>query len=147
MLEAKKLSFEDMLQMMGFIAYTCVGVSMLPLLQQKKDIVEIQPIKGRPHKYDVILFKRNGNYILHRVLKVFPKGGYLIAGDHNTFLERDVTDEMILGKMVRIIRDGKSIYPTDWRYRVYVHLWCDAYPVRMFLLRCKSFIGARLQKE
>lgn len=139
-------SFEQMLAVYGYVVYTCVGVSMMPLLRQRKDIVEIRPLAKRPQKYDVVLYKRKGQYILHRILKALPDGSYIIAGDHNTFVERDITDEMILGKMVRIIRDGNSIYPNDRKYRLYVHLWCDCYPVRMFLLQCKAKAAFLIRK-
>lgn len=133
------ISFEDMLEKKGFLVYTNVGYSMMPLLRQKKDIIEIRKKEsGRFKKYDVVLYKRGDRYILHRILKVLPKG-YIIAGDHNTFLEKDVTDDMILGMMTRVVRDGKTISVDDFWYKVYVHLWCDVYPLRMFLIKVKFF--------
>ena len=134
----KYYSFEELLQEEGFILYTNVGNSMMPLLRQRKDIIEIRPLTAKPKKYDVILYKRNNQYILHRILKVLPGNRYIIAGDHNTFLEYDVTDDLILGIMTRVIRDGKSICPNNLIYRLYVHLWCDAYPLRMWLIKAKS---------
>lgn len=142
----KFYSFEDMLNNRGFLVYTNVGFSMLPLLRQRRDIIEIRK-KGpeRCKKYDVALYKRGDKYILHRVLKVLPDG-YLIAGDHNTFVERDVTDKMILGVMTRVIRNGKDIYMDNPWYRLYVHLWCDCWPARMLLLRvirkARGILGA-----
>ena len=136
---AKVYTFEEMLKEHQYVAYTCTGFSMLPLLRQRKDIVEIRPVTSRPKKYDVILYKRGDQYILHRVLKVLPDG-YIIAGDHNTFIETDIKDDCILGVMTRIIRNGKSITPDNIWYRLYVHLWCDAYPVRMLLLKVKWFV-------
>ena len=131
---------EKMLSEWGYIVYTIKGTSMMPLLRQYRDIIEIRP-KGehRCKKYDVVLYKRGKNYILHRVLRVLPDG-YIIAGDHNTFLEYDIKDERIIGVMVRMIRDGKEISMTDIKYRLYVHLWCDLYPVRMGLLRIRRFL-------
>ena len=131
---------EKMLSEWGYIVYTIKGTSMMPLLRQYRDIIEIRP-KGehRCKKYDVVLYKRGKNYILHRVLRVLPDG-YIIAGDHNTFLEYDIKDEHIIGVMVRMIRDGKEISMTDKKYRLYVHLWCDFYPVRMGLLRIRRFL-------
>ena len=81
---------EKMLSEWGYIVYTIKGTSMMPLLRQYRDIIEIRP-KGehRCKKYDVVLYKRGKNYILHRVLRVLPDG-YIIAGDHNTFLEYDM---------------------------------------------------------
>lgn len=128
-------TFEELLSQDGFLVYTNVGGSMLPLLRQRRDIIEIRKKEpGRCQRYDVVLYKRGDKYILHRILKVLPEG-YIIAGDNNTFVETDIRDENILGVMVRVIRDGKSITMDNWKYRLYVHLWCDCYPVRMLILR------------
>ena len=134
-------TFEEFLEEKGFITYTNVGCSMLPLLRERKDIIEIRR-KGeeRCKKYDVVLYRRGNRYILHRILKVLPDGRYLIAGDHNVFVEKDITDDRILGVMTRVLRNGKNITPDNFWYKVYVHLWCDAYPVRIFLLKVKAFI-------
>ena len=131
-------SFEQLLDKDGYIVYTNIGNSMLPLLRQRRDIIEIRK-KGseRCKKYDVVLYKRGDRYILHRIIKVLPDG-YVIMGDHNTFKEYDVTDDMILGVMTRVVRDGKSITTTDWRYKLYYHIWVDFYPIRVFILRVKA---------
>lgn len=131
----QRVSFEEMLEKDGYLVYTNVGCSMMPLLRQRRDIIEIRKKEQRRcKKYDAVLYKRGKKYILHRVLKVLPEG-YLIAGDHNAFLERDVTDDMILGVMTRVIRNGKDIYMDNPWYRLYVHLWCDCWPLRMLILR------------
>ena len=147
---AKTNTFEDMLSVRGYIVYTCKGTSMMPLLRQHRDIIEIRP-KGddRCEKYDVVLYKRENRYVLHRILRVLPDG-YIIAGDNNTFPEYDIKDEQIIGIMVRLIRDGKEIRMTDMKYRLYVHVWCDFYPVRMFLLRIKRKvwrIGSHIKRR
>ena len=151
--QGRRYSFEELLDTQGYIVYTNVGYSMMPLLRQKKDVIEIRRKEpGRCRKYDVVLYKRGGRYILHRILKVLPDG-YVIAGDHNTFLEYDIKDEHILGVMTRVIRNGKSVGTGDLGYRLYVHLWCDFYPVRMFILRGKAKVrrvlsrGKRLLKR
>lgn len=134
------MRFEDVLEKEGVLIYTNVGYSMMPLLRQRKDIIEIRKkAPGRCKKYDVVLYKAGDRYILHRILKVLPDK-YIIAGDHNTFLDPPVTDDMILGVLTRVIRNGKSITPDNIWYKLYMHLWCDAYPVRMFLLKAKWFI-------
>lgn len=133
-------TFEEVLQKNGYLLYTNTGYSMMPLLRQKRDIIEIHR-KGpeRYKKYEVVLYKRADRYILHRILKVLPDG-YIIAGDNCTFVEKDIKDEHILGVMTRVIRDGKSITPGNILYKLYVHLWCDIYPVRMVLLKVKRFV-------
>ena len=136
----KYVSFEDLLQQDGYLVYTNIGCSMMPLLRERRDVIEIRKKESeRCKKYDVILYKRGKQYILHRILKVLPDQ-YVVAGDHNTFLDAPVTDDMILGVMTRVIRDGKSITPDNFWYKVYVHLWCDFYPIRVFLLKVKAFV-------
>lgn len=131
------MSFEDMLDRDGFVVFTNVGRSMLPLLRERRDIIEVKKKDtDRCKKYDLVLYKRKDMYIIHRILKVLPKG-YIIAGDHNIFIEKDVTDDMILGVVSRIIRNGKTITPDNFWYKAYVHLWCDVYPVRMLILKVK----------
>lgn len=132
------VTFEDVLEKDGVMIYTNVGCSMMPLLRERKDIIEIRR-KGneRCKKYDVVLYKRGNRYILHRILKVLPDGGYLIVGDHCTRIEDDIKDENILGIMTRVQRNGKDITPDNFWYKFYVHLWCDVYPVRMLILKIK----------
>lgn len=132
----KENTFEELLEQNGYIVYTNVGRSMMPLLRQRRDIIEIHK-KGpdRCKKYDVVLYKRGERYTLHRILEVLPDGKYIIAGDNNNFLEKDITDDKILGVMTRVVRDGKSVYMDDPAYMAYVHLWCDAYPARMGILK------------
>lgn len=133
------LSFEEVLDRHGLLVYTNVGYSMMPLLRQGRDLMEIRK-KGpeRCNKYDVVLYRRENRYILHRILRVREKD-YVLLGDHNTFLEYGITDEDILGVLTAVVRDGKRIdVKTDRGYWLYVHLWCDAYPVRIALLRTKA---------
>ena len=39
--ERKKMSFEELLDRDGYLAYTNVGTSMMPLLRQGKDVMEM----------------------------------------------------------------------------------------------------------
>ena len=144
------VTFEELLEKDGYLVYTNVGTSMLPLLRERRDIIEIcrKDPAVRCKRYDAVLYKRGDKYILHRVLKVRPKD-YVICGDHNIWREYGITDDQILGKMTRVIRDGKSIYPTDWKYKFYVHLWCDFFFLRAAILYCKMTvrkIGRRVKK-
>ena len=72
-------TFEEIIEKDGYLVYTCKGFSMMPLLRQHRDLVVISKITEPLKKYDVILFKRNGKYILHRILTV-KDGAYDTAG-------------------------------------------------------------------
>lgn len=133
-----KMSFEEYLEKNGTLAYTNVGVSMMPLLRQGRDVMVIRR-KGpqRCRKYDAVLFKRrNGQYVLHRVVKVL-ESGYYIIGD-NCVAGEYVQEDQILGILTEVVRSNRTIRVTDRKYLAYVHLWCDFLPVRCFLLRAKS---------
>ena len=131
--------FEDVIERDGRLVYTNVGDSMRPLIRQDRDILIIEKPYGRLKKYDVPLYKRDsGQYVLHRVLKV-RDSDYVICGDNRYSKEYGITDRHIIGVLTAVVRDGKEIPINDWRYRIYVHLWCDLFPLRAFILKAKQF--------
>ena len=129
-----KSSYEQVLEEQGRLVYSNTGYSMLPLLRQHRDlmVIEARP-KGRCKKYDAVLYRRDNQYILHRILKVRPND-YVICGDHNWIREFGIKDEQIVGILKAVVRDGKEISVTDWKMRLYAHLWCDFYYVRAGVL-------------
>ncbi|MBR0200415.1 MAG: hypothetical protein IJQ42_09655 [Oscillospiraceae bacterium] len=130
-------SFEEELEQNGTLVFPNKGKSMLPLLRENRDLMVIRK-KGpeRCKKYDAVLFRRGEQYVLHRILKVREKD-YWIVGD-NCCTGDDVRDEQILGVLTQVVRDGKTISTTDPVYRIYVHLWCDLFPLRSVLLRTRG---------
>lgn len=128
-------SFEEILARDGRLVYTNVGDSMEPLIRQGRDLLVIERRRGRLRKYDVPLYRRDsGQYVLHRVLRV-REDDYVLCGDNRWSREYGVTDRHILGVLTAVIRDGKELPVTDRRYRLYVHLWCDLFPLRAFILK------------
>lgn len=131
--------FEDVIERDGRLIYTNVGDSMRPLIRQDRDILIIEKPVGRLKKYDVPLYKRDsGQYVLHRILKVRERD-YVICGDNRYSKEYGITDRNIIGVLMAVVRDGKEIPITDWRYRLYVHLWCDFFLIRVFILKARKF--------
>lgn len=136
-------TFEDLLKEKGYLVYKAQGNSMMPFIHPHRDIIEIRPIQGKVKKYEVALYKRGSTYVLHRCLSSSP---YIFAGDHNTFIEKDITDDMILGIVTRVIRNGKTITPDNFWYKIYVYLWCDCYPVRMWIIRTRQRVWSILSR-
>lgn len=134
----ERSTFEQELAKNGKLIYYNVGDSMLPLIRQGLDLLEIVPKPaGRLHRYDVPLYRRSsGQYVLHRILKVRPQD-YVLCGDNRWTREYGVTDGQIIGVLHSVIRDGKPFSVECPKYRLYVHLWCDCFPVRAFLLRLR----------
>ena len=142
------LSFEEIIEKDGYLVYTNKGYSMYPMLRQHKDLLVIsRKPEGRRKKNDVVLFKRNGKYILHRIVRV-NENSYDIAGDHNWWEEKDVKEEEIIGVLTSFVRDGRKIPVDDKRYKAYITLWCGILrPVRNELIRAKAMIRRKIRHE
>jgi signal peptidase I len=84
------VKFEELLARDGYLVYKTRGVSMEPMMRQNRDLVIIRIPTCRLHKYDVALYRRGRNYVLHRVIGV-EKDHYLIRGD-NTYSVETVPD-------------------------------------------------------
>ena len=131
------MKFEEVLERDGKLIYTNAGDSMEPLIKQDRDLVRIEKISGRLKRYDVALYKRDsGQYVLHRVLKV-KKDGYVLCGDNRYEKEYGITDGHVIGVLTAVIRNGKEIPVTSLRYRLYVHLRCDFFPLHAFYRKIK----------
>ncbi len=129
-----KATFEEVLNREGKLIYTNVGDSMLPLIRQDRDLLVIEKPRGRLKKYDVPLYRRdNGQWVLHRILQV-RDDGYVICGDNRWRKEYGITDRHIFGVLTAVIRDGRELKVRDWRYRLYVAVWCGCFPLRALLL-------------
>lgn len=132
-------TFEDEIEKNGRIIYTNVGDSMLPLLRQRRDLIIIEKPVGRCKKYDVPLCKLDsGRYVLHRVLKV-REDGYIICGDNRWQCEYGITDRHIIGVLTGFVRDGVTYSVNDRRYKLYVHIRCDFFPIRAAVLWVRDF--------
>ena len=140
-------SYEEQLEKYGQFVYTNVGDSMMPLLRQHRDLIVIDKRpQSRCKKYDVVLYRRpTGEYVLHRILKV-RRDDYIICGDNRYVREFGVPDDWIIGILTAVVRDGKELSVTDWNYRLYVHLWCDFFYIRAFLVRTVQFLRRRIRK-
>lgn len=138
-----KSTFEEEIARHGKLIYRNIGNSMNPLIRQGRDLLVIEKALGRLKKYDVPLYKRDsGQYVLHRVLKV-RRDDYVLCGDNQWHRESSITDRHIIGVLTCVIRDGKEVPVTSPRYRIYVHLWCDFFWIRAFILRGKAFLKRR----
>ena len=139
-------SYQQVLETNGRLVYPNVGTSMMPLLRQHRDLMVIaKRPEGRCRKYDAVLYRRGDRYILHRILKVREKD-YVICGDHCWRREYGITDEDIIGVLCAFVRDGVETPVTDRCYRLYVHLWCDFFPIRAAIL-CGCEMLRRIKRK
>ena len=129
-------TFEEILSRDGRLIYKTRGVSMQPMLYQNRDLVIIETFEGRLKPYDVALYRRGKQYVLHRVLSL-GDGVYYIRGD-NTYTIETVPEGNVLGVLTGFVRKGKQHQVTEPGYRFYSRFWHFIYPLRLFRLRLRS---------
>ena len=132
-------TFEEYLVAHGSLTYKNVGVSMLPLLKQGRDVFTVRCVGDGEicRKWDVVLYKRPPDaYVLHRIIRVRDDGKYDILGDNCIGVERGVPQENVIGVMTDFVRKNKPCTVNDRMYKLYVALWCKPYRFRMALKWC-----------
>ena len=121
-------------------------VSMLPMLRQGKDSVELSPLPEELQKYDLPVYRReDGQYVMHRVVAV--KDGYYICLGDNTVAFEVVRPEQMLGVVSAFQRGDRKIGVEDPGYRVYCRLWRLTRPWRKLWLWVKSVIKRILKRN
>lgn len=99
------------------------GTSMSPFLRDREDsVVLIKPEKIR--KGDIIVFERNGYYIMHRVISI--KDGFVdTLGDNLITPETDIPVGNVIAVVSTVVRNGKEIDNKSivWNFysKVYIH--------------------------
>lgn len=142
---------EEILAETGELFTTASGVSMLPCIRPKRDMLHLAKPRHHIKKYDVLLYKRkNGTYILHRVMEV-KSDSYVLCGDNQWVLEHGITDEQVLGVLIGFYRGKKNIdCQKNHLYHFYVKLWCFSLGIRRWFLRGMNLmrrIGGKLRKS
>ena len=120
------------------------GVSMLPMLRQGKDSVEIAPLPETLKKYDLPVYQYpSGKYVMHRVVDV-RDDHYICLGD-NTYEYEKITRDMMIGVVSAFKRGDKRISADDPKYRLYCRIWCWLYPLRKIMKRAKGWLRRHLK--
>lgn len=136
------LTIEQALEREGEIPHMTVGVSMEPMLHTRKNIVIIKKVGEPLKKYDVVLYKRGDNYVLHRLVKITADGKYVFRGDNCNNNEYDITDDNVLGVLKGYYKGERYIdCNKNAAYRLYSRFWVETHKPRMILRRAKHKIS------
>ena len=142
-MQTKSLSMEELAPLLelqlkrgGRARLTVTGYSMMPMLHNHRDTVELIAPRGQLKRGDIALYRRdNGRYVLHRVIGL-QGADYICCGDNQA--EREpVRQEQVLAVVDGFVRAGKRHSLTEAGYRLYAGLW-----VRGFWLR-RPYIAIR----
>ena len=130
------------------------GVSMLPLIRQEKDSVllkkRVDTSEAPVKKNEIAFYRRdNGQFVLHRVMKMERDGTYTMCGDNQLRLEKNIRAEQVIGYVSQIYKKDKPLLLTSFRYRLYVCVW-TCMPLRhcvKFPKRALRWVGRRIFKK
>ena len=142
------ISLEEYLETYGRLTYSNVGISMLPLLRQGRDLFILEKKgAGRCAVGDVVLYRRPPDqYVLHRVIEVRSED-YVILGDNCFSREYGITDGDILGVMTGFVRGGKAHSVDERGYRLYSGFWMKTERPRVFLKKAVRKARRLLKKR
>lgn len=123
---------EQVLAEQGEVITSTSGISMYPMLRNRRDMIRVVKIAEPLKKYDVPLYRlKSGKLVLHRILKIKPEGGYIIRGDNLYRKELNVTDDMIIGVLKGFWRNGKYYdCKSSRKYKLYIYSVRIFYPFR-----------------
>ena len=121
---------EEQLKSGGKVSFTPRGTSMLPLFRGNVDTVILATPEFTLKKYNIVFYRRNnGQYILHRIVKV-QKDSYKIRGDNQVVNEYGISKDNIIAVVVGFKRNGKEYTTANILYKIYSIIW-----VKTVLLR------------
>lgn len=113
------------------------GLSMMPLLKQRRDTVwlvscDVDKIK----KGDILLFERNnGKPVLHRVRKI-ENDLLIMNGDALSYSET-IEKRQVVAYVKKIVRKGKTIDTGSKKLKAWNKLWNLTLHIRPILRRMK----------
>lgn len=132
----EKQKIEEVLSQKGKYIGPTVGVSMLPMLKNRRDTIVVLPKTQRLKPLDVALYKRGDAYVLHRVLSV-TETGYIIRGD-NCYSDENVPETAVIGVLSEFFRKDKHYFCDDKKYLRYVRKRLKTYKIRRFFVMLKA---------
>ena len=124
----------------GTFSLTITGQSMYPFILGNRDRVTLSPITVKLKKNDLPFYRRaNGQFVLHRIVKVEKDGTYTCCGDHQWWLEKGLKHDQMIGVATEYVRKGKRLTNKNVIYRIYRTVWT-------WLLRYRKYFFALYSK-
>lgn len=138
---------EQCLQELGYAVVPVQGTSMWPLLHEKKSWVEVTSRDASPLTAEtVVLYRRkNGQLVLHRIIRVENDDTYWVCGDHQWKLVERIRDDQVIAVARTFSRNGRCFHEQNGWYRLYRLLWNRNLTVRRCCLALLRLSG--LEKE
>ena len=125
------------------VSLRITGNSMVPFLHDERDDIFFRKPDRALEKGDMVFYRRrDGQYVMHRIVKVCPDGSFDLIGDGQWIIEHGIRPEQIFGLITKVRRKGKLLTDGDFCWEFFRRVWLNLIPARKFLM--KSY--ARLRK-
>ncbi len=143
-LQTQRYKIEEVIAETGAYIGPTVGVSMLPMLKNRRDTIVVKAKTERLKRLDVALYKRGEEYVLHRVIQPIDEG-YIIRGD-NCYSDEYIPEKDVFGVLTEFFRKDKHYLCTDKKYLRYAEKRLKTYKIRRFFVVIKSKIKSAIKK-
>lgn len=128
------------------VSLTVTGESMSPFLRHGRDQIRLAAVTAPPQRGDMVCFqRRNGQYIMHRVLRQMRDGNYAIIGDGQQQVEAPITPQQIFAVVTQVCRKGVWIGPEAFWWRFFAGPCLTLLPLRPALRRMARWIPKGLK--
>lgn len=117
------------------VPFVITGSSMSPFLAHKRDSVLVKKPDRDFEKGDIVFYQReNGQFVLHRIVKIDRVGNLFMAGDAQTVIEGPAARKSIFGVVVQAKRKGTWIQKGDFWWDFFAGMWIKILPFRRIVL-------------
>lgn len=133
-------NIERSINELGYAVAPITGTSMLPLLKEGRDRVELEPCcQERLKKGDVVLYKKNdGTLVLHRIIKTENREFFTVLGDHQFKNAERVNKNQIIAVACGFFIKGRYVTEKTRCYRMYKKIWLCNLNFRRIILAVLS---------
>ena len=133
-------NIERSIKELGYAVVPITGTSMLPLLKEGRDLVELESCsQERLKKGNVVLYKKNdGTLVLHRIIKTENREFFTVLGDHQFNNDERVNNNQIIAVACGFFIKGRYVNEKTRWYRLYKKIWLCNLNVRRIILAVLS---------
>ena len=133
-------NIERSIKELGYAVVPITGTSMLPLLKEGRDLVDLEPCsQERLKKGDVVLYKKNdGTLVLHRIIKTENGEFFTVLGDHHFNNDEWVNKNQIIAVACGFFIKGRYVTEKTRWYRMYKKIWLCNLNFRRIILAVLS---------
>ena len=133
-------NIERSIKELGYAVAPIAGTSMMPLLKEGRDRVELEPCsQERLKKGDVVLYKKNdGTLVLHRIIKTENREFFTVLGDHQFKNAERVNKNQIIAVACGFFIKGRYVTEKTRWYRLYKKIWLCNLNFRRIILAVLS---------